>query len=75
MRSHEKIHDVLATPAHMQPSISSASLFDEANVWWRTIVASKGKPKDWAEFKERFNEKYIPHTICNRKRTEFQTIR
>ncbi|KAK9131297.1 hypothetical protein Sjap_011784 [Stephania japonica] len=75
MRSHEKIHDVLATPTHMQPSISSALLFGEADIWWRTTVASKGKPKDWAEFKERFERKYIPPTIRNLKRTEFQNIR
>ncbi|KAK9153665.1 hypothetical protein Sjap_001145 [Stephania japonica] len=75
MRSHEKIHDVLATPAHMQPSISSALLFGEADIWWRTMVASKGKPKNWAEFKERFERKYIPPTVRNLKRTEFQNIR
>ncbi|KAK9130867.1 hypothetical protein Sjap_011354 [Stephania japonica] len=38
-------------------------------------MASKGKPKDWAEFSERFNKKYIPRTVRNLKRTEFQTIR
>ncbi|KAK9144189.1 hypothetical protein Sjap_004092 [Stephania japonica] len=75
LRSHEKIHDILATPAHMQPSISFASLFGEADVWWRTTVATKGKPRDWAEFKERFEQKYIPPTVCNLKRTEFQNIR
>ncbi|KAK9158126.1 hypothetical protein Scep_004700 [Stephania cephalantha] len=48
MRSHEKIHDVLATPAHMQPSISSNFSFEsiEADVRWRTMVVSNGKPKD-----------------------------
>ncbi|KAK9117065.1 hypothetical protein Sjap_016012 [Stephania japonica] len=75
LRSHEKIHDILATPAHMQPGISSASLFGEADVWWRTTVATKGKPRDWVEFKGRFEQKYIPHTVRNLKRTEFQNIR
>ncbi|KAK9149083.1 hypothetical protein Scep_007840 [Stephania cephalantha] len=36
MRSHEKIHDVLAIPAQMQPSISSSLLVSEVDVWWRT---------------------------------------
>ncbi|KAK9096680.1 hypothetical protein Sjap_022177 [Stephania japonica] len=75
MRSHEKIHDVLATLADMQPSISASLLFSEADVWWRTMVASKGKLKGWAEFKERFERKYIPPTVRNLKRTEFQNIR
>ncbi|KAK9162774.1 hypothetical protein Syun_003676 [Stephania yunnanensis] len=45
-----KIHDVLATPDHMRSSMSSASLFGEADVWLRTMVASMGTLKDWAEF-------------------------
>ncbi|KAK9132614.1 hypothetical protein Scep_012142 [Stephania cephalantha] len=71
MRSHE-IRDVLATPDHMRPSISSASLFEEADVWWRSMVATKGKPKDWAEFKGRFNQKYFLHSVRNMKRTSFR---
>ncbi|KAK9112895.1 hypothetical protein Scep_020414 [Stephania cephalantha] len=31
----------------MRSNISSASLFGEADVWWRSMVARNGKPKDW----------------------------
>ncbi|KAK9148470.1 hypothetical protein Scep_007227 [Stephania cephalantha] len=75
MRSHEKIHDVFAKPDHMRSNISSTSLFGEADVWWPSMVATKGKPKNWAEFKERFNRKYFSPSVRNMKKTEFQNIR
>ncbi|KAK9134559.1 hypothetical protein Syun_013889 [Stephania yunnanensis] len=37
-----KIHDVLAIPAQMQPSISSTPLVGEVKVWWRTTEVSMG---------------------------------
>ncbi|KAK9147460.1 hypothetical protein Scep_006217 [Stephania cephalantha] len=42
MRSHERIHDVLAISAQMQPSISPAPLVGEVDVWWRTTEVSMG---------------------------------
>ncbi|KAK9165888.1 hypothetical protein Scep_001079 [Stephania cephalantha] len=75
MKSHEKIHDILATPEYMRSSISSGLMFGEADAWWRTMVATKGKPKDWAEFKRRFNQKYFPPSVLKQKRAAFLSIR
>ncbi|KAK9087435.1 hypothetical protein Syun_029829 [Stephania yunnanensis] len=50
-RGAAKIHDVLATLDYMRSSISSTSLFGEADVWLCITVASMGTLKDWVEFK------------------------
>ncbi|KAK9144993.1 hypothetical protein Sjap_004896 [Stephania japonica] len=75
LKSHEKIHRIIATKEHMRASISSSMLQGEADDWWMTITATKGIPKDWIEFKTQFNQKYFPPTVFRAKRNEFMALR
>ena len=75
LMNHEKIHDIVATPEHMRATISSGSLFGEADVWWRSLVSTRGRPQTWLDFKKQFNLKYFPTAVLRDRRTEFMNIR
>ncbi|KAK9144688.1 hypothetical protein Sjap_004591 [Stephania japonica] len=46
LKSHEKIHTIIATEEHMRASISSSILQGEADDWWTTIITTRGIPRD-----------------------------
>ncbi|KAK9151813.1 hypothetical protein Syun_010122 [Stephania yunnanensis] len=73
--SQEKLHLLLGIEDKLQPILSYYTLDKDADVWWRTTVASRGSFTSWADFKVEFYKQYFPVSMLQRLKKKFMSLK
>ncbi|KAK9087179.1 hypothetical protein Syun_029573 [Stephania yunnanensis] len=73
--SQEKLHLLLGIEDKLQPVLSYYTLDKDADVWWRTTVASRGSFTSWTNFEVEFYKQYFSASMLQRLKKKFMSLK
>ncbi|KAK9112168.1 hypothetical protein Scep_019687 [Stephania cephalantha] len=73
--SQEKLHRILKIEDRLRAEISSYTLEIDVDERWRMTVATHGEFETWDVFKQKFYQRYFPHSVMKRLMREFMDLR